>query len=213
MLGPRTGPYLQRNQTFPIAGAGSSQLVGPNAKRRAIIVSAPLPTDTPFVNEGTASSAVDTSTTGIKSTYTVPAGVQAMLTSAFMFETTGTTAIAALQLVRAATTFNLAQFTGFGTVSANVPLQAGDVIQWRVTTAIALSVTDFTINVQRERVPRRITLSTNAAAALDVGITVYQGTLPLYLHDDMIGSAITNEINVIGSEAGIQLSVIDVFDP
>lgn len=204
---------LRRHQSFPIIGASDSPLIGPNPARRALLIGSPVPTDTGAVSDSTLTSAADTSTTGVKSSYTVPAGVQATLRAATMDETMGTTVVAALQIHRGATVIALARFTKVGQWTAPVPLQAGDIVEWNVVTAVALSVTDFTIFVDRERVPLRVTLSFVGAAVLDVGINIYSGTLPLYLHDDMIGSSITEEVRAIASQASVQLSVVDVMDP
>jgi hypothetical protein len=203
---------LQRDQRTVTVGTTDVVLLGPNVKRRALLIGAPIPPDTQSVNEGTLTSAADTSTTGVKSTYTVPAGVQAVLTSATMFGTTGSTQVAALQLVRGATTVNLFSATGAGTWTGVVPLQTGDVINWRCTTAVGASVTDFSINVQRDRLNTRITISLIGTAVAEQGLTLSPGTLPLYLHEDHIGTAIQHEIHAISNVAGVAVPVVDVFD-
>jgi hypothetical protein len=203
---------LQLDQSFASVGTSDTKLVGPNTKRRALLIGAPIPTDTPVVNDSTLTSGADTSTTGVKSSYTVPAGVQATLLSATMNETTGTTVVAQLQIHRGATVIALQIFTKVGVYSAPADLQAGDIIEWNVTTAVALSVTDFTIFASRERVPPRVTLSFVGAPTAEQGLTLSPGTLPLYLHDDHIGSAIQREVRAIANAGTVTVPVVDIFD-
>src|SRR5262249_16695499 len=152
-----------------------------------------------YVSDNTFTSGANTATTGVKSSYTVPAGVQAELESATAFETTGTAVVSALQIVRGATTVNLTSATTAGTFAGAVPLQAGDVVQWNGTTAVAASVTDYTINVRRERVPARVTVTFRQVAVLDSGHNIYAGTLPWTLLDEEYGQFIREEIHAIAS--------------
>lgn len=172
---------LYRRHFTVSVGTASQDVVPPNPSRFALMLSVAAPNDTPLISDGTLTSGADTSTTGVKSSYVVPAGVQARLKSATMFETTGTTVVSRLQIVRGGTTYNLATITNNGSWIGDIPLQAGDTVQWNVTTAVALSVTDYTINVDRERVPARVTVNLVEAAVLGSGIDIIAGNVPVVL--------------------------------
>ena len=90
---------------------------------------------------------IDTSTTGIKLSYTAPVGTQVVLTGAMVF---GNSAgiVSNVELVRSAVTQRLAQFTTSGTFLGRIPLVAGDTIQWFVSTAIAASTADYTLGLE-----------------------------------------------------------------
>lgn len=137
------------------------------------------------------------------SSFTVPAGQQGTLQSATFFETTGTTVVCALQVVRAATTFNLIKGTANAVFTGPFPLQAGDVVQWNVTTAVAATFADFSIGVVLDQPSQRVTLDLFGKAIIDQGITLHPGSTPLYLWPGTVGDAITEEIRAVAN-AGTQ---------
>ena len=202
-----------RNQTFTVLGQTSKQIAGPNMRRKKILISSPPTLINPETNTGASAFHVDTSVGGIKVTYTVPAGVQATLQSATVGETTGTTVVSALQLVRGGNTLLLASFTGSGSFGAATPLQAGDVVQWNVTTAVALSFCDYTLNVVQDAANARITISFSGDAVLDQGITINPGQLPLDLSSEMYGEAIREPIFAIAASGSPTIGVLDIFGP
>jgi hypothetical protein len=208
---PVSRPQGRDQRVFTI-GTSDSQIAGPNLRRRALLIGAPLPLSAPTKADGALSAGADSSVAGPYAVYTVAAGAVATLVSATMFETTGTTVVAALQLIRGATTINLGSVTKAGTISLSLPLLAGDVVQWLVTTTVALSVTDFSVNVSLAQAGPRVTVSFLGQAVLDQGLTLYAGTLPLYLHDEYFGAAIREEVHAIASATGVQVPVLDVFD-
>jgi hypothetical protein len=190
---------VRRIQGSTSVGTSSTQILGPNPGRLALIISAPQPVQDVQTQEDVLAGAVSTAAIGVKASFTVPAGVQATLQSATMVETTGTTVVAALQLVRAATTFNLISFTAAGTYNANLVLQAGDKIQWNVTTAVAASVCDFTIFISQDSPLQRVTVMFGDVATLDGGLDIYPGQAPLYLDATEYAQAITEAICCIGA--------------
>jgi hypothetical protein len=209
---PPRKPRYQRDKRQFSVGTSDVTILGSNPRRRAILIGSPLPTDTPFLSDGTQTKGADTSTTGVKSSYTVPAATQATLLAAAMNETTGSTVVAALEWKRGANVYTLQSFTATGQWTAQLDLQAGDLIQWDVTTAVALSITDFVIAIRKERVPIRLTIQFGDAAVAEQGITLSPGTLPLYLHEDHIGSAIQEEVHAITNGATVTVPVVDIFE-
>lgn len=208
---PSTIPDLLRDQSSPTITNADSKLIGPNEKRVALIISSPVPLNSGSVDDTVLTSAASTTTTGVKSTYTVPAGVQATLVSASFLQISGVAGvICALQIIRGAT-ITVVQFTNSGTFLGSIPLIAGDVVQWNCTTLVNPSTSDFTIGIIRERGPARITLNVQGPAVLDAGINLYAGNAPLYLTAQRLGKGLREEIRAIASVASLQVSVLDVF--
>src|SRR5579863_4464934 len=158
----------------------SQQILPPNVLRKGVIFSTPPDFEDDQLNVGAVNGAVDTSTAGVKSSYTVPAGQQGALLSATFLETTGTGVVAAAQVVRGATTYNLASYTTAG-YYGGFSLIAGDKVQWNVTTAVAASVSDFTLSVALDQLNQRITISFISPVVLDQGIDLHVNTSPLQL--------------------------------
>lgn len=200
-----------RDQRFVALGQTSVQLVGPNMRRKSVIISAPPALPDEQTNTGAFGSAVDTSTTGAKTNYTLPAGQQGILAGATFAETTGTGVVAALQVVRASVTYTLASYTTSGQYSGAFVLQAGDKVQWNVTTAIGASASDFTLSVALDQLSQRVTISFIGPAVVDQGINLAPGGMPLTLSAENIGDAITDPIYAIANAGSPSIGVIDLF--
>lgn len=202
---------LLRDQRSTTLSQSSQQIAGPNGRRRALVITAPPSLANPETYTGDQQGGVSTATTGVKASYTVPAGLQATLDSATFVETTGTTVVSALQVVRGATTYTLASYTTAGAYTGKFPLQPGDKIQWNVTTAIAASVSDYTISVALDNASQRITVSFTSPAVLDQGINLQPGTLPLELGWDVYGDALTEPIYAVASAGSPTIGILDIF--
>lgn len=203
-------PLIFRDQRRISVGTTDGLFMGSNPRRRMLIISCPVPTDQPVVADNTLVAAASTATTGVKATYTVPAGVQAELESATMFTDAVAGAIAALQIVRAAVTFNLVAYTSNGQFLGPVPLQAGDIVQWNVTTTAIAGTADFSINVRRNNVPSRVSISFIGPAVLDEGINLYAGNEPVVLLPEDVAQGVREEIRCIGSVAGLTVGVVEL---
>lgn len=199
-----------RDQRYHTLSQTSKQILGPNTRRHVIVITAPpsLPDEQTYSN-GLAP-AVDTSTTGIKLAYTVPVGQQGLLLSATFVETTGTGVVAALQVVRGVTTYTIYSATTLG-YFGGFALQPGDTVQWNVTTAVASSVSDFTISAGQDQASQRITISFIGPAVVDQGINLQPGTLPLVLSEDQWGDSLTGPIYAIANAGSPVIGVLDVF--
>lgn len=202
-----------RDQTFTTLSTASKQIAGPNPRRKAVVITAPSASDTPTISDGTVTDAASTASTGAKSSYTVPAGTEAVLNSATFFDSSAITAICALELVRGGLTYTLASYTGSGIFAAPVPLQAGDIVQWDCTTLLAASTADFTINVTRENAQNVITISFSGPAVLNQGINLNPNTLPLTLDTGIYGDALTGAIYAIAAVGTPTIGVLDIFGP
>ena len=201
-----------RDQRYYQLGQSSIQIAGPNSRRKALIITAPPSLVDEQLNVGAVNGAVDTSTTGVKSSYTVPAGQQAVLLVATFQETTGTGVVAAIQVVRGATTYNLASFTTAG-YFGGFALIAGDKVQWNVTTAVAASVSDFTISVGLDQLSQRITISFTTPAVIDQGLNLAPGTLPLQLVSEVYGDSLKETVTAIANAGSPTIGVLDIFGP
>lgn len=199
-----------RDQRIINPTTSDGPFMGSNGRRRMLIISCPAPVDTPYTSDNSLANNVSTATLGIKLTYTVPAGVQATLTSATVAADVGTGVVSNLQLVRGAQTYNLAQYTTQGQFLGNLPLQAGDVIQWFVLTPIAASSSDFTINVQRNVVPGYVSVSFKGPAVLGEGLNLYAGGTPVILLPEDVAQGVREEIRCIASIAGLSVAVVEL---
>lgn len=203
--------HMLRSQTTVTVGTTSTQIAGPNPRRKGLVIGCPPIQPDPGSASTKLASSASTATTGVKLSFTVPAGQQATLTGAGVVETTGTGVISNLQVVRAATTFNLGTVTTTGTILATVPLQAGDVVQWNVTTAIAASVSDFWLGLTIDVGTTRLTVSLSDVAVLDNGFNLYPGTLPFTMWHHEYGDALHEAISAITQAGSLSVTVVDFF--
>lgn len=204
---------LRRDARSVSVATASTILAGPNLNRYALLIGCPPPAVGAIVSDGTLTSNADTSSTGVKSTYTVPAGAQAYLTSATANSTAVGGQTSALQLVRGATVIKVTEiFTG-GTVALRIPLQAADVVRWNVTGAVALSTSDYLIAIERDIAETRVTLALAGPAVLDAGINLYAGGPPVLLCYDQLGTALHEDVFGIATPAAATIGIVDVFWP
>lgn len=202
---------LLRDQQVVSVGLSSVKLAGPNMKRKALLIGAPIPNSAPFANASAAVAAADTSTGGVKLTYTVPAGRTATLTFASSSLVAGPAPTVTLQAILGGVTVTLAGGVVPQTFLDRVPLKAGDTVRWNVTVVQVASTTDFVLGIEEELPPVRVTLGFNGPAVLDQGITIYAGTLPLQLVDEFIGEGIREDVTAIASQAATNITVVDIF--
>ena len=199
-----------RDQRIVTPGTTDTLFLGSNPRRRMLIISCPAPTATPNTSDNTLVFGASTATTGIKATYTVPAGVQAELTSATFAETALTGAVSALQIVRGGVTYTLASYTTLGQFGGPVPLQSGDVVQWNVTTLVAVSTADYSINVRRQNVPAFASISFIGPAVLGEGLNLYAGGPPCVLLPEDVAQGLREEMRCIASVAGLTVAVVEL---
>lgn len=92
--------------------------------------------------------AVDLATTGVKQTYTVPAGRRAKFIGASQSLTGGVAPIIALQLIVGGVTVQMQRLTAQGAIVVPAWLAAADVVRWNVIVLGAAGVGDLTITVE-----------------------------------------------------------------
>jgi hypothetical protein len=202
--------YKRDQRTVTVTTSGV-QIAGSNPRRKKLILSAPAYDVASGLNQGAVGSGLNGAATGVRLSYTVPASVQATGLSATLANITGGAPTVSLQIVRGATTYFLGSFTTQQQLNLPVPLQAGDVIQWNVTTAVGGSTFDATLGVQLDPHSLRITVSALAIPTLDSGLNIYPGLTPQYLDADIMGSALTEQLFGISAFGSPQISVIDIF--
>lgn len=203
---------LSRQQFNVSLTTSSQRLLSSNPKRHALIVSAPLTYEGASNTQSLLANAVNTAATGIKQSFTVPAGQVAILQGATAFLDGGTAPTVALQVVRSAATTTIFGGVAPQTFVGNVQLLAGDTVQWNVTAAGVGSTCDFSLSLLVSQPTGRATLGFQGAAILDQGITIHQGSQPLILLDDHVGQAITEDISVIASVSGIVIGGLDILE-
>lgn len=106
----------------------------------------PHPAD-PAVRRSPVVDGVDTTTTGVKLSYTVPAGGSAKLLSASWFNNAGTPTVK-LQILRGAATIVLRQDAASFRESIPTTLLDGDVVQLNVTVGGTTSNADAQLSIE-----------------------------------------------------------------
>lgn len=176
------------------SSAAGLLIIPPNPHRCAILISNPHFLDS--LNQTQSVHNVSCAATGVKLSYTVPAGQQATLFAATAFGTAGATQVLSLQYTPsggAATT--LTTFTPSGTYSGQLQLSAGDTVAWNCTTALAASTEDLTLSIGQAGGQHGTTLvSIGAGRTPGQGIPVGNVINFLMLTDEQIGDAITASI-------------------
>lgn len=203
---------LHRAQTSTALSTSDAQIAGPNPRRYALIIDAPPLNVSGQLAKGVTASTVDVSTTGIKLTYTVGAGVQGYLLSVSWTLTAGAAPTIALELKRGATTFKLILAVVQGVTSVPMSLLAGDKIQLDVTTGGVAGTADMTINASEDQLGGQVTVSFTGPAVLNNGHNLYPGGSPLILTHDHIGQAIREDIHAIAASGTPTITVTDVFE-
>ena len=199
-----------RDQRIVTPGTVDTPFLGSNPRRRMLIISCPAPADQPYASDNSLVATVATATVGVKASYTVPAGVSALLTSATVLSDAVAGVVSALQLVRAAVTYNLASYTSNGQFVGQIPLQAGDVIQWNVTTPQVASTSDYSINIERNNVPAYASISFIGPAVLGEGLNLYAGGPPCVLLPEDVAQGLREEMRCIASVAGLTVAVVEL---
>ena len=192
-------------------GTTDTAFLPADPSRVAVLVGAPLGQTDAYVDKTSIAAAASTATTGVKLSYTVPAGKTARLTGASA-GTVGAGVTLQLQLVRAASTLVLDSITASKVETLTIELQAGDVIQWNCTVAVAATTADLTLGIQEFQGLERLTLTFGQApAVLDSGVNVYQQQTPLTLHIMWHGEIVRNEIRGIMALATATIGVVEVL--
>lgn len=90
--------------------------------------------------------AVDSSTTGVKHSYTVPLKGSAKIRHTSWFNTNGTPTVR-LEIDRGGTVHVVKEITASFDGALDIRLQAGDIIQWNVTVLAASGTADVSFSV------------------------------------------------------------------
>jgi hypothetical protein len=202
---------LLRDQRSVVVGTSDTRLLGPNPKRKSVVISAPPVGQNAQTPDGAQSHNASSAAAGVILTYTVPAGQQGVLDSASCIATVGGTQAVALQITRGGTTTFLFLASPNGNFVGPLALLAGDIIQWNVTTAVAATTVDVSIFVRLNPTQSRVSVEFNGPAVLDQGITLYPGTLPFQLVEEYFGQAIHEEVRAIASVAGVNVNILEFF--
>ena len=203
---------LFRSQGFVnIPNGTSKQLIGPNDKREALIISAPPGSITDQSPQSQSIFGADTSTAGTKLGFAIPVGFNAILQSATFVETAGTGVVAKFTVQYAAGETTIFQATTQGQFVGNISLTGGQVVRWDVVTAIAASTSDFTMNILVFAAGGRCTLSFGQPAVLDTGINLHPGPQPFILFYEDIGDAFREEVNAIMASGPQNIGFVDIF--
>lgn len=202
---------MRRDQRTVSVGTSSTQLLGPNPRRKGVVIAVNGDLLGNQANATQVASVVDTSTTGIKQSITLPGTQSGLCNGASAFSVAVSGVVSRLQLVRSAVTYTVMSVSTSGTYVGSLPLSAGDTLQWNVTTAQPASTTDYTISIVRQTLSSRVTISVNSPAVLDQGINVVTGADPLVLWEELLGDAITEGLYAIGAQGTIGVTVWDLF--
>lgn len=188
-----------------------SPLLPADPSRVAVLVGAPLGQADAYVDKSSIAAAVSTAITGVKDSYTVPAGKTARFTGATAGPV-GAGVTLQLQLVRAASTLVLDSITAAKVENFTLELQAADTIQWNCTVAVAATSCDLTLGIQEFQGFERVTLSFGQApAVLDSGVNVYQQESPVLLWIAQVGEIVRNEIRAVMALATATIAVVEVL--
>ena len=203
---------LFRTQTAVSISSSDTVLAGNNPRRYAIVVDSPAANVSPQLQESQLVHNVSTASTGVKLSYTVPAGVQAYLQSASFFTTAGGPPTLALQVVRGANTITLEQGTANFVQNLSFALLAGDTVQWNCTVLQAASTADLSLSIVQDQLAGHVTVSFVQPAVLGNGINLYPGDPPLVLLYDHVGDAIREEIHAIAASGTPTITIVDIFE-
>lgn len=201
----------RRNQTVVNVTTAGVQIAGPNPERRKLLISSPamLSASSPAV--GAQGDNLDTSTIGVKLSYTVPAGVNATLTHLSWTLTAGAAPTIEWRLSRGGVVSTIQTGAANMLATPSLPLIPGDIVQLNVSVLGAASTVDAVIGVQLDPTSTRVTISFTGQAVLDQGINIYPGQLPLQLDNDVIGEAVTEAVFAVTALGTQTISVLDLF--
>jgi hypothetical protein len=190
------------------------QLCGPNEGRRGLVVSMQSADWMESFAETPLARNVDTSTTGIKLSYTVPNSFHGKLYAGSVFSNTGSAIVSALQMVRSGLTYNLGTVAGSGIVTPTVVLKGSDTVQWNVTTAIGASTADFMLSLEDRNNAGTVTLTLKPVVSADQDhyIQIQSGNLPLVLTREVIGDALRGVIYAVSYLRTEHVGVWDFFE-
>ncbi len=203
--------HMRRSQTIVAVGTASTKLVGPNPHRRGLILSVAGAAASDHVNVTKFVKSADTSTLGIKLTYTCPAGARADITSFSQQTIIGTGMATLIDQVIGGTSLQVGSLISSQTISGHFFLAAGDSVDLRVGQTVAGSTADLMINGSQFGAGGSVTLSVNSPAVLDSGIQLIAGGPPLILWHDVIGDALTEDLFAIADFGTVNVGVWDLF--
>lgn len=202
---------LMRSQTFPNVGTSDTLLLGPNARRKGLIIGAPIGANTTDTADNQVIHAVSCAAIGVKLSYVAPdetVGVVRIVTYDFLG---GVSPTLALQAIIGGVTITLDSRAASNLFVINLPLADGDTLQINCTAAGAGSTVDMGIFVDEVPQTSRVTINFGSVAVLDNGLNLYPGNAPLQLVDEHMGAAIKEEIHAISNITDQQLCVIELF--
>lgn len=215
----RRRPKLLRSQSSILVGTSDTPFLPSNSRRVGLIISTPA--GSPGAVSGTPASvaAQVTSAIGPQLTYTVPVGATAVCWGMVRSNVSATTKASYQPVITTggqAVPYAAASSVSVITESFEVPLAAGDSASWVCTSAGAASVDQLQIFVTQYSGGggggNDVWLNFQGPAAVNTGIRLGQGTLPLVLWGDHIGLAFPEAIRAIASAAPTTLGIIEIAE-
>jgi hypothetical protein len=202
---------LLRDQHTVTAGTSDVQLVGPNPKRKAIIIDGLVQASGPFQVLTQILHNASVAALGNVLTYTTPANAFAEVTYTSGVLTGGAPATVVLNQTVSGNTVQTLVNTGNWFQNLDLVMPASSAANLNVTVVGAAGTMDLSLQVKQYNAPARATLSFLGPAVLDNGINIYSGTLPLIILDEWAGIAIQEEIHVIANVAGTIVSFVELI--
>lgn len=208
----RTVARLARQSLTALVGTTDSPLLGPNPRRKGLILCAPAAAREPVRRVNALVVGADANAVGVKLSYTCPSGCEATVTAATCYVRAGTP-ILTLQLVSGAGTAGIITVTSNSSFPGQYQLLSGNTIQWNVTTGGGVgALVDATFGVLEQRPQDRYTVSFAGPAVLDQGPTVYPGQQPLCVLREDVVRGLTEEVRAVSAGGPQTVTVVELFD-
>lgn len=216
---------LWRNESVVTVGTTDTKLLGSNPRRWGVIFGTPVGSSgggSQLMTDGTVSAhGVDTSTAGVKLSYTCPANIMAEIrcvgqvlqggtapTLRFFLTPNGGTKTTILQPLTSGTPFNI-----------SLIMSTGDLATIEINTTGAGSTTDMFMSVMQwattaggGAADNTVFVSTDGPPAVNQGMPLHPGNDPFMMTYEHIGQAIREEIRAIATSTPVTLTIWDIFE-
>jgi hypothetical protein len=205
-------PRLARQSVTRTVGVTDSPLLGPNPRRRGLILCAPAADRDPYQRLIKSVFFADAGTTGDKLVYTCPAGTQAEVVTGQIYFETGTPLVNYFVVVAGQRSY-VQTFSATGSHFGVFMLQGGDQAGFQCMVAGAAGAgVDCLVSVRQLRAQDRYTVGFAGPAVLDAGPTVYPGAEPLCVLQGEVAQSVTEEVRAVSANAPQSVTVIELFD-
>lgn len=203
---------LARQSVTRLIGTADSPLLGPNPRRRGLILCAPAAARDSWRNFTVSVFNTPTDVTGSRLMYTVPTNVEAQVIGSSAFIRSGAPLYGLLMGGATGAAF-INQQTASVAYSQVINLAGGDNVQWFVNVAApAGSTADFLFSIREQRAQDRYTVSFAGPALLDAGPTVYPGHDPVCVLQGEVAQSVTEEVRAVSAGGPQTVTVIELFD-